>query len=280
MMTAYLSTVPLSITCTTRATPKLFAALLSILLFSLGAALLRRDLSHSPFTLPTTPRGHDIHDTDSMSAITTQTYAARAANHVNPTAKRLLEIMERKQSNLCVSVDVNTAKEALEVVRRVGKSVCMVKVCHIAESVSQRQAEMRLRAVTRPPLKDASTPAAPFDALLVECSGCCTNLQTHCDIFPDFSEDFVQELTKMSDELDFIIFEDRKFADIGMAISLHHTSFPLIIRQHRRSAVLVWRAQNRRLVTPHERPPPARARHNQRPIIRRRSQRSRLAPAC
>jgi orotidine-5'-phosphate decarboxylase len=63
-----------------------------------------------------------------MSAITTQTYAQRSAKHVNPTAKRLLAIMERKQSNLCVSVDVTTAQEALEVVRRVGKSVCMVKV--------------------------------------------------------------------------------------------------------------------------------------------------------
>lgn len=37
--------------------------------------------------------------------------------------------MERKQSNLCVSVDVTQAEDALEVVRRVGQSVCMVKVC-------------------------------------------------------------------------------------------------------------------------------------------------------
>jgi hypothetical protein len=36
--------------------------------------------------------------------------------------------MERKRSNLAVSVDVTTAAEVLEVVRRVGKSVCMVKV--------------------------------------------------------------------------------------------------------------------------------------------------------
>ena len=59
---------------------------------------------------------------------TTKTYEQRAALHPNPTARRILETMVRKRSNLCVSVDVTTAKDALEVVKRVGKSVCMVKV--------------------------------------------------------------------------------------------------------------------------------------------------------
>lgn len=59
---------------------------------------------------------------------TLQTYGSRAERHRNPTAKRLLELMERKKTNLCVSVDVTTCEEALEVVRRVGQSVCMVKV--------------------------------------------------------------------------------------------------------------------------------------------------------
>lgn len=65
-----------------------------------------------------------------MSSVpcTLKTYASRAESHSNPTAKRLLGIMERKKSNLCVSVDVTTCEEVLEVVRRVGKSVCMVKV--------------------------------------------------------------------------------------------------------------------------------------------------------
>lgn len=65
-----------------------------------------------------------------MPDITTRPYSARVALHPNPTAKRLLGIMEKKQSNLCVSVDVTTAEEVLEVVRRVGASVCMVKVSH------------------------------------------------------------------------------------------------------------------------------------------------------
>lgn len=109
---------------------KYLAPVLFFFLFSLGAVLLRRDLFFPLATFPSSPASSigQVSAIAKMSAITTQTYAQRAAKHVNPTAKRLLAIMERKQSNLCVSVDVTTAQEALEVVRRVGKSVCMVKV--------------------------------------------------------------------------------------------------------------------------------------------------------
>lgn len=59
---------------------------------------------------------------------TLKTYASRISLHTNPTAQRILTIMDRKRTNLCVSVDVTKAAEVLEVVRRVGASVCMVKV--------------------------------------------------------------------------------------------------------------------------------------------------------
>lgn len=59
---------------------------------------------------------------------TRKAYAERAKDHPNPTARRLLELMDRKKTNLCVSVDVTTCAEALEVVRRVAPAVCMVKV--------------------------------------------------------------------------------------------------------------------------------------------------------
>jgi orotidine-5'-phosphate decarboxylase len=61
---------------------------------------------------------------------TLKTYGARAAAHPNPTARRLLETMERKKTNLCVSVDVTKSADVLEVVRRVAPSVCMVKVSY------------------------------------------------------------------------------------------------------------------------------------------------------
>ncbi|WVQ84772.1 orotidine 5'-phosphate decarboxylase [Cryptococcus sp. DSM 104549] len=110
----------------------------------------------------------------SIHPTTLKPYAERIALHTNPTAKRVLEVMDRKKTNLCVSVDVTTAAEALEVVRRVGASVCMVK--------------------------------------------------THCDIIEDFTHEFAQELVKLSKELDFVIFEDRKFADIGNTVSLQYSS--------------------------------------------------------
>ncbi|ORY34569.1 putative orotidine-5'-phosphate decarboxylase [Naematelia encephala] len=110
----------------------------------------------------------------SVHPTTLKTYASRISQHPNPTAKRVLEIMERKKSNLCVSVDVTTADEVLEVIRRVGASVCMVK--------------------------------------------------THCDIISDFTLEFANELVRLSKELDFVIFEDRKFADIGNTVTLQYSS--------------------------------------------------------
>jgi len=59
---------------------------------------------------------------------TLKTYAERIEAHSNATAKKILQTIDRKKSNLCVSVDVTKAADALEVVRRVGASVCMVKV--------------------------------------------------------------------------------------------------------------------------------------------------------
>ena len=39
--------------------------------------------------------------------------------------------------------------------------------------------------------------------------------QTHIDIIQDFDSDLVTQLQALSKEHDFLIFEDRKFADIG-----------------------------------------------------------------
>lgn len=58
-----------------------------------------------------------------------QSYATRAYRHSNPAAKALLEVMGRKKSNLCVSVDVTKKEAFLRVVEAAGPSVCLVKVC-------------------------------------------------------------------------------------------------------------------------------------------------------
>ncbi|KAN0061732.1 orotidine 5'-phosphate decarboxylase [Thecaphora frezii] len=109
-----------------------------------------------------------------MSSITLQTYASRAARQPNPAARQLLECIERKQSNLCVSVDVTNKADLLEVCDAVGPDVCLIK--------------------------------------------------THIDIVEDFDMDLVHQLTALSQKHDFLIFEDRKFADIGNTVSLQYSS--------------------------------------------------------
>lgn len=56
------------------------------------------------------------------------TYDERVKNFDNPTARRMLEIMARKKTNLCVSVDVTTKASLLRIVDAAGPSVCVVKV--------------------------------------------------------------------------------------------------------------------------------------------------------
>ena len=113
-----------------------------------------------------------------------QTYADRATKHPNPAAKALLETIERKKTNLCVSVDVTKSDDFLRVIDTVGPYVCLVKV-------------------------RASTVHANFQSLYLLCS------QTHVDIIEDFEPSLIERLQELSVNHDFLIFEDRKFADIG-----------------------------------------------------------------
>lgn len=63
-----------------------------------------------------------------MATSFTQTYASRAEKHANPAAKALLETIERKRSNLCVSVDVTKQADFLRIIDVVGPYICLVKV--------------------------------------------------------------------------------------------------------------------------------------------------------
>ncbi|KZW04075.1 orotidine monophosphate decarboxylase [Exidia glandulosa HHB12029] len=99
-------------------------------------------------------------------------YGDRVASHSNRAAQDLLRTMERKQSNLCVSVDVTSKAAFLAVVEAVGPFVCLIK--------------------------------------------------THVDVIADFDADLVEQLTQLAAKHDFLIFEDRKFADIGNTVSLQY----------------------------------------------------------
>ncbi|KAI0771554.1 Orotidine 5'-phosphate decarboxylase [Trametes elegans] len=62
-----------------------------------------------------------------MPSIVQQTYSQRAQNYQNTAAKALLETIERKRSNLCVSVDVTKQADFLRIIDSVGPYVCLVK---------------------------------------------------------------------------------------------------------------------------------------------------------
>lgn len=117
----------------------------------------------------------------SMS-LTTLSYGERAKRHSNPAAKALLETIERKKSNLCVSVDVTSSSEFLSVIDVVGPYASLIKVSHVPTLWS-------------PGLSDF--------------------IQTHVDIIEDFDPSLIEKLNDLSTKHDFLIFEDRKFADIG-----------------------------------------------------------------
>ncbi|KAL5530208.1 URA3 [Sanghuangporus sanghuang] len=108
-----------------------------------------------------------------MSSVLGLTYGERAARHSNPAARSLLVTIERKRSNLCVSVDVSKKANFLSLIDAVGPYACLIK--------------------------------------------------THIDIIEDFDDDLIKQLTELSAKHDFLIFEDRKFADIGNTVALQYS---------------------------------------------------------
>jgi len=62
-----------------------------------------------------------------MSKPHLKTYGDRAEDATNPTAKLLLQTMERKKTNLAVSVDVTSSNDFLGILEAVGPYVCLIK---------------------------------------------------------------------------------------------------------------------------------------------------------
>lgn len=56
-----------------------------------------------------------------------RSYGDRAKTQSNTAARALLETMERKKTNLCVSVDTVKPADFLAIIEAVGPYICLVK---------------------------------------------------------------------------------------------------------------------------------------------------------
>ena len=93
-------------------------------------------------------------------------YQERAGlRHTPPLAAYLLKLMAAKQTNLCLSADVQSTSQLLDIAEECGGSICLLK--------------------------------------------------THADIVHDFGEKTMKGLMEIAGRKKFLIFEDRKFGDIG-----------------------------------------------------------------
>jgi orotidine 5'-phosphate decarboxylase subfamily 1 len=95
-------------------------------------------------------------------------YSDRAKLCMNPTAVKLLNLMDEKQTNLAIAADVTTKEELIKIADTLGPEICVLK--------------------------------------------------THIDIVEDFGKELITELHNLSEKHNFLIFEDRKFADIGNTV--------------------------------------------------------------
>lgn len=97
--------------------------------------------------------------------ISALSYSQRANQTVNSAAAKLLRLMDEKQTNLIVAPDVTKVSDFLEIVRKVGKHIAVLKV--------------------------------------------------HADMIEGFNRETAGEIKRSAEEENFMIFEDRKFGDIG-----------------------------------------------------------------
>src|SRR3990167_4701474 len=100
------------------------------------------------------------------------TYQQRAKQCQSLAAKKLLMLMDEKQTNLALSADVTSAYDLLMLAELLGPQICLLK--------------------------------------------------THIDIIQDFTPALTDKLKELARRYQFMIFEDRKFADIGHTVQLQY----------------------------------------------------------
>lgn len=102
------------------------------------------------------------------------TYEEKKKQAYHQVTKRLLDIVEEKQTNLIFSADVTSKNELLKLAEETGPHICALK--------------------------------------------------THIDIVNDFDQDLAIRLKSLANEHNFLLFEDRKFSDIGNTVKYQFIS--------------------------------------------------------
>lgn len=95
-------------------------------------------------------------------------YSERAKKCANQTAKKLLNLMDEKQTNLAIATDITKKEELIRIADTLGPEICLLK--------------------------------------------------THIDIVENFDQELTADLKNLAQKHNFLIFEDRKFADIGNTV--------------------------------------------------------------
>jgi hypothetical protein len=54
-------------------------------------------------------------------------YQERIQYHLNPAAKKLLMVMEKKQSNLCIACDVTKKQDLIDIADVLGAFICVLR---------------------------------------------------------------------------------------------------------------------------------------------------------
>ncbi|XP_012244122.1 uridine 5'-monophosphate synthase isoform X1 [Bombus impatiens] len=96
----------------------------------------------------------------------------RASRCKNAIGSKLFNLMESKQSTICLAADLTKADAVIELADLVGPHIVLLK--------------------------------------------------THVDILEDFSDNFIKRLKELAKKHDFLLMEDRKFADIGNTVCLQY----------------------------------------------------------
>lgn len=96
----------------------------------------------------------------------------RASRCKNAIGSKLFNLMESKQSTICLAADLTKADAVIELADLVGPHIVLLK--------------------------------------------------THVDIIEDFSDNFIKRLKELAKKHDFLLMEDRKFADIGNTVCLQY----------------------------------------------------------